>query len=405
MRRTISFLVAVVILAGSGALAYFLVSMAPEPERRKPPPQIPFAQTARVVAGDRAIPVHGAGTVRPSAEIDITPQVSGRVTWINPGFQSGGRVAAGQTILHIEDADYLYRLREAEADLEAQRVALLTAREQAAVARAEYEQYAGRRLGAGSPVYETGPLTLREPQLKAAQAALNRGKAKVAEAELALYRTQVRAPFDGYVREESVDVGQFVNAGQPVGRLFAADAVEVIVPLADTNATLIPALWELRAGDAKRRVDARVIARYGDGIYAWDGYVDRAEVSLDERTRTIDVIVRVLDPFSSGAPLDGTAGTSGIPPLLVGKFVEVRIQGIAPATYFRMPRSALQPGDEVWTVDEDRRVGIVPVRVLQRIDDEAFVTGALQDGQLVVTGGIQFVTEGMVVRTGVDTEG
>ena len=103
--------------------------------------------------------------------------------------------------------------------------------------------------------------------------------------------------------------------------------------------------------------------------------------------------------------MDGTAGTSGIPPLLVGKFVEVRIQGIAPDTYFRMPRSALQPGDEVWTVDEDRRVGIVPVRVLQRIDDEAFVTGALQDGQLVVTGGVQFVTEGMVVRTGADTAG
>ena len=64
-----------------------------------------------------------------------------------------------------------------------------------------------------------------------------------------------------------------------------------------------------------------------------------------------------------------------------------------------------QRRDEVSTVDEDRRVGIVPVRVLQRIDDEAFVTGALQDGQLVVTGGIQFVTEGMVVRTGADTAG
>ena len=50
-------------------------------------------------------------------------------------------------------------------------------------------------------------------------------------------------------------------------------------------------------------------------------------------------------------------------------------------------------------------MGIVPVRVLQRIDDEAFVTGALWDGQLVVTGGIQFVTEGMVVRTGADTAG
>ena len=42
------------------------------------------------------------------------------------------------------------------------------------------------------------------------------------------------APFDGFVREESVDVGQIVAPGQPVGRLFAADAVEVVVPV--TNA-------------------------------------------------------------------------------------------------------------------------------------------------------------------------
>ena len=67
------------IVAGSVALAAFMVSLAPEPERREPPPQIPFAQTARVMPGDGAIPVHGAGTVRPSAEVDIIPQVSGKV--------------------------------------------------------------------------------------------------------------------------------------------------------------------------------------------------------------------------------------------------------------------------------------------------------------------------------------
>lgn len=400
MKKLISFLIATVILVGSGALAVYLVSLAPEPERREPPPQIPFAQTATVAAGSGAIPVNGAGTVRPSAEIDIAPLVSGNVVWMNPGFQSGGRVRAGETIFRIEKEDYLHRLREVEAELEARGIALFVAQEEAAFARTEFEQYSRQQLEAGASAGEPGPLALREPQMKAAQAAIDRVESQLADAKLALSRTEVRAPFDGYVRHESLDVGQFVTAGQAVGRLFAADAVEVAVPLSDADSVLIPGLWKLRAGDSKRRVAARVIARYGDESYAWKGYVDRAEVSIDEQTRTIDAILRVPKPFSAGTPAEGTDGLAGTPPLLVGKFVEVEIQGIAPESYFRVPRLALHPGNEVWSVSKDQKVSIVPVRVLQRVNDEAFVIGALEDGQLAITGGIQFVTEGMIVRTG-----
>ena len=98
--------------------------------------------------------------------------------------------------------------------------------------------------------------------------------------------------------------------------------------------------------------------------------------------------------------MDGTDEPGPSPPLLVGKFVEAAIQGLAPESYFRVPRAALHPGNEVWTVGEDLRVNVVPVRVLQRVDDEAFVIGALEDGQAVITGGIQHVTEGMLVQTG-----
>ena len=84
----------------------------------------------------------------------------------------------------------------------------------------------------------------------------------------------------------------------------------------------------------------------------------------------------------------------------MGKFVEVEIRGLAPQSYFRMPRPALQTGNEVWTVREDKKVSIVPVRVLQRVNDEVFVIGDLEDGELVIVGGVQFVTEGMVVQTG-----
>ena len=388
--RTIVFII--VLTVGVAAL---LVSLAPEPESREPPPQIPFAQTARVSPGAGAIPVHGSGSVRPSAEIDVAPQVGGKVVWVSPAFQSGGRVATGQTLFRIEEADYAYRVQEAEANLAASRVAFLQEQEQAAIAREQYELYADRR-GGGAASSQASPLTLREPQLEAADAARSRDEARLEEANLALSRTRVTAPFDGYVRAESVDVGQVVNPGQPVGRLFASDAVEVVVPLSDADAALIPGLWELAAGDRSGGAAARVTAQYGEGSYVWEGYVDRGEASLDVQTRTIDVIVRVPDPFSSTG--------DGQPPLLVGKFVEVEIAGLAPEGYFRIPRAALQPGNEVWAVNEDGVVSIVPVQVLQRANDEAFVTGSLGGGELVVTGGIQFATEGMRVQTQADAD-
>ena len=104
------------------------------------------------------------------------------------------------------------------------------------------------------------------------------------------------------MRNESVDVGQLVTAGQPVGRLFSSAAVEVVVPLSDADAALIPRLWE-PGPDAQARVAAHVIAEYGDVGYVWQGHVDRAEPALDAETRTIDVIVRVPGPLTAGIPV------------------------------------------------------------------------------------------------------
>lgn len=399
MTRRKGFLVAGGILLACMILAVLLVQLRPEPEIQPLPDKTPVAITAPVVAGVGPIPVFGAGTVRPTAEIHVTAEVNGKVSWVDPVFQSGGRVEEGQVLFRIDAADYRNRVKQARANVAAQQVALLQAEEEALIARSEYAQFRRRETGAASS--DASPLTLREPQLEAARAALVRDSTLLADAELALSRTEVLAPFNGIVRDESVDEGQFVAAGQGVGRLYASDAVEVVVPLSDADAALIPRLWNLRAGDGNRRVAARVIAEYGDRSYAWEGYVDRAESSLDEQTRTIDVIVRVPAPFAGGALAGENRAPAGpgAPPLLVGKFVQVHIQGVVPDRYFIVRRSALRPGNEVWAVRGDTALTIVPVRVLQRSDDDVYVTGALEAGQAVTTGGIQFATEGMAVRT------
>ena len=175
-----------------------------------------------------------------------------------------------------------------------------------------------------------------------------------------------------------------------------------MVPLSDADAALIPGLWDLRPGDADRRVTARVVADYGNASHAWSGYVDRVEAALDEQTRTPDVVVHVPQPFAGGVPVqragrpeaDSVAGADEVrsPPLLVGKFVDVRIDGLAPERYVQVRRSALRPGNEVWAV-RNGVLTIVPVRVLQRSDDSIYVTGTLTAGQPVIVGGIEIATK------------
>ena len=96
--------------------------------------------------------------------------------------------------------------------------------------------------------------------------------------------------------------------------------------------------------------------------------------------------------------MEDVTRSNSAPPLLIGKFVNVEIDGMVPGQYFKVRRSALKPDAEVWVVSNDV-LNRVPVQVLQRSEDEIFLTGPLEGGQQVVISGVQAAIDGMAVRT------
>ena len=357
-----------------------------------------------------------------------------------PRLVSGGRVRRGQTLVRIEQADYENDVQQARADVQQQQVSVLQAEEEVQIAREEYRRFQERQqrrdgsrfagiddddyaarvaegngssagAGAGTPTTQAarddtsgGPrLVFREPQLEAARAAQDRAQAQLEDARLALERTTIEAPFDAVVRSEDVDEGSYIAPGQTIAQLYAADAVEVVVPLSNDEAALIPNLWALDAGRSDDvRIPALVYADYGASRYRWEGYVDRAEAALDEATRTIDLVIRVERPFEGGEVVglpeergDGPElSPVTAPPLLVGTFAEVAVEGATLDRYFVIPRPALRRGDEVYAVRQDSLVEIVPIQLLQQHESDLYVRGNLEAGQPVITSDLQAVTDG-----------
>lgn len=377
-----------VLAIGVGGFA-LLMLLRRSPAEVEPPRQVPTVATADARAASGAIMVRGSGTVRPSAEVNLAAEVAGRVTWVAPAFVSGGRFRAGEPLFRLDPADYENAVEAATADVAQRQVGVLEAEEEVAIARDEWERLARRE---GLDPAEASVLVLREPQLQAARAALQSAEARLEDARLRLDRTWVRAPFDGIVRDEAVDIGQYVGPGQGVGRMYATNSVEIVVPLSDDQAARISALWQTRAGDASTRIPAAVEAEYGGRTYRWSAFVDRAEAALDERTRTVDVILRVPDPFE---PAEDQPDR---PPLLIGTFAIADIEGIVLDEYFLVPSSALRDGDVVWALESDSLLVMKPMGVIQEVEEDVYVTGDLVDGEAVITSGLPFVTDGMTVR-------
>ena len=379
-------LLAIFIVVLGVAVTIVLVKLKKPPERAEQEVQAPLVEVEQLRVQDIPMIVRGYGVVNPRVEVDIVPEVAGKVVFVHPEFKVGGLIRANEEILKIDPRDYESAVRQGSASVEDAKVKLDTEQAEADVARKEWDA-----LHPG--VEPTSPLVLREPQIRKARAALESAEAQLDTAKLRLERTRLFLPFDAMIVSEKVDLGQYVVTGQSLAKAYGTDAVEIEVPLEDDELAWFDvfqnSLFANEQPGSAKTTAAEVRANFAGAEHTWQGRVVRTTGQVDRTSRMVFVVVEVPDPFQA---------SGGRPPLLPGVFADVLIQGKVLRNAVAVPRDAIREGNQVWLV-KDGQLHIRTLSIARADKDFAYATSGLDDGAQIITSSLDMVVEGMHVRT------
>ncbi len=223
MQRFLRATLPLAILGACGFVAWWFYTHSPQPKTMELPPATVRVEATAFKKTTYPVVVRSQGTVQPRTRSTLLPEVSGKVIEVGASFRPGGFFLQDSVLLKLDPVDYETALVVAKASLA--QVQVVLAEEQAKASQARESWKALGKSG------EPSALALRLPQMTKAEADVAAAKAQVAKAERDLERTVVRAPYDGQVLEQLVDVGQFVSQVTPLGKIFATDYVEIRLPL------------------------------------------------------------------------------------------------------------------------------------------------------------------------------
>lgn len=374
------------VLAVGIIITVVIVRSRPDVERVEAETSAPLVRVIEVERHDLRLSVASQGTVQPRSVSSLVAQVAGLVESVAADFADGAFFRHGDVLVRIDPRDYELAVAQADAQVAQARVRVDVEEAEAAVAREEWQS-----LGSGEPT----ALTLREPQMAEARAALQAAEAHLEQARLALERTVIRAPFAGRIREKKVDVGQFVAPGTPLAVVFATDAAEVRLPVAQRDLAYLDI--DLGLGSSSGAgPEVRLTGRLGGTVHTWNGRIVRTGSEFDPKSRMLPLYARVDDPFG----LQARTAASTLP---MGLFVQAEIVGIEIQDIVTLPRTVLRGEDQVLVVDDESRLRFRAVEIYRTEGAEVLIRSGLEEGEQVCVSLLETVVDGMEVRVRTST--
>ncbi|MGB0906258.1 MAG: efflux RND transporter periplasmic adaptor subunit [Maricaulaceae bacterium] len=368
LRKFLVIVIPILIIVAAFIAMSAMASMKKPPAVSKRKNPVLAVMATEAYMGSPVLDVRVQGQTRPRTEVDMSPQVGGKIVYVSQQFVAGGVFKKGEVLLRLETADYNVAVVRAEAGLARAEQAVIREQAEGEIARQDWADMG--RTSAPSD------LTLRKPQLAEAKANMLSAQADLDNAKLQLSRTVIRAPFNGRIRDRFADIGQFVGPGTRLARVFSTDAIEIPLSLSDADLTRleIPISMTPNSPDAP---EVKISAVIAGKLRHWQGKIVRTDGAFNPQTRTFSAIAEVKDPAGAGASEDGI-------PLPSGLFVDADIVGKALENVVIIPRDALRPENKVYVVNDKAEAQSRDAVVLDTNSERAVLASGVSAGELVI---------------------
>jgi multidrug efflux system membrane fusion protein len=329
---------------------------APKAGAAAPPVPVQVA-----VARQKDVPriIEAVGAIQALRSVAVKSQVDGMIAQIH--FKEGDEVKAGDLLVSLDRRPFENSLRIVRADL-------ANVRAEAAKATADLERYL--QLSQQDAVSKE-LLAQLNTKTETTRAQVQAREAAVANAELLLGYTQIRAPIAGRTGQLVLHEGALVKANDVSQSIVS---INQLAPIAAAFAVPERTLNEIRA--AWQRGDAVVtVTDRASGVSRSDGRLSFFDNAVDPTTGTIT--------------LKATFANDDLA-LWPGQFVQVQTRTAVDRGAIVVPTAAVQTGQsstQVFVVTASRGIEIRPVQVLRTSGDESLLAGGVQAGETVVTDG------------------
>ena len=365
--------IGLIILALSIIIAGVLIKSRPVAVAKENKEDVPYVKTMMILPRTVKASISSQGIVQPESELILLSELSSRVEWLSPKMEAGSSFKQGDTLIVLDKRDYELALISAESQVLNAEVNLEREQAESELAKKEW-----KRVGAGLG----SDLALRKPQMAQAKATYAAAKASLEQAKRNLSRTIFIAPFDGRVRTSRIDIGTTVFPGTSIGNIYATDAYEVRLPIADQDVPYSGLEFNGQKIEENKRLDVIII----QGDNKWPAKIVRTEAEIDPVTRMMAVVAKV----------DNSDKKMFSTPLAVGQFVQAKISGIEISNISVLPRSSVR-NESVWVVDNQMSMQNRSVDVLRNEDDFALIGEGFELGDRLLTSRVSSLVNGLKV--------
>jgi RND family efflux transporter MFP subunit len=325
------------------------------------------------------------GTVVPARQVLLKSRVSGEIVSLHPEFIEGGLLKKGDVVVQIDPEDYKLAVTEKQSQVVAKEYELKLELGRQDVAKREWALLKDSRQGKKSDA----ELALRKPHLRKARADLAAAEAELKQARLNLSRTTVRAPFNAIVYEKHVDMGSQVSSQEQLATLVGTDLYWIRVPLP------VDRLRWITIPRNSKGTGSGVRVRWGTGLKAAHeriGRVVKLLGDMESKGRMARVLIAVADPL-------GLKKNSGAkPPLLIGDYLRVEIEGQELDHVYRIPRTALRDNKRIWIAGKDGTLQIREVDPVWRDLHTVLLRNGLEPGERLIVSDLAAPVQGMRIR-------